>query len=319
MVSAAFPAALTLNLEMHMNEEPIGDFWEGLGHATAFVLVLLGGAVFGLALALCRFVSYLLGSRKTDRAATAVSDHFVESADYEMHESIAFEPSMPRTILLQDVGYLTLWAYPMARLVKRQLRLTNPTFAEKAGAQTLPLPPLQWPDGVPLRSLEDLTIQQTRLYVSSELNGGCEPLEPLEPLAVAGTQQQAATGETPRTLADQVLAPAVVISPPATTASVRVTRVDYEKALEHAVGRLGYAGIVNRTLESGVIQQFAVDVETAEGTRRFHGADLERAVKEAEVSVGQMIDLRLVGYAPVNNGSGRTSQKRLYSVKVINP
>lgn len=103
---------------------------------------------------------------------------------------------------------------------------------------------------------------------------------------------------------------------------VEPARVPQRNQQRH-IGRVRYFGLADRTLngngtgekeKGSTVQQFCVDLETSEGAvDRIWGADLERCMKQLELTQGDEVVLQDMGLHP----AGDNRKKRLWHCDIV--
>jgi len=218
-----------------------------------------------------------------------------------------YEPSIPRVIQFPKLGHLTLWAFRTQKTVRRQIVITNAEMAGKLGGSRFPMADVPWPADVSLESIEDSSIADAEQYLRGKLNVASVPsaarLEAPKPKPMATELVEAAPAAMPAPAKQAARKPYVHVA---------------ATVLERTVGRLDYAGIVQRTFGDGQSQQFAADLMTEDvGPKRIHGADIERALEVAGARVGDMVEIDYTGESDVPLSGGRKGRKKHFVVRVI--
>lgn len=296
---------------------------EAFAQQLAFLLGVLVAGLIWLACAVTKVISRSLKPREGQsdpRAEPVLAPTATPPTVINLPRDYSdYEPSLPRLVQFPDVGYLTMWAFRSQRTVRRQVVISNRDLSARLGGHRFPLPEMAWASGASLEDIEDQSIADAEVFLRDRLRVLPAPhsIRSLPLPNVAGTTSDAAAAKV-----STVAALAGGHKPEANTGRPPRRGAPYahvhQTVLERAIGRLEYAGIVKRTLASGVIQQFAVDILTPDlGLKRIHGSDLERALQDAGAKPGDQVEISCVGESKVRLPGGEEGTKKHYVAKVI--
>ena len=298
-----------MNVISHKARAPRG-FGEAVGQIVGIALaVVLYGATFVMKAvlkptsinafaAVARLIGSVIARKPRKSAESRIPQYY--GRDYS-----DFEPATTRCIQFPRIGYMLIWAYRAQGVVRAEVKLDNQRIEAAFGAKTFPLEPRAWSDDAQLEAIEQELVDEAerilkrrcdsqRVQTATTKASGAvkaKPSAPTEAPAAAVVAPRPAAVKPPR--APQP--PLAVSGRPGTLPPkpVAARQLAPAKVVNRSQGVLVDWGTFERTLNGDTFHQFAVDVvlDNAGVTNRIWGADLQRALQEAQANRGDIVEV----------------------------